>query len=376
MNTHFKSALNQIKADDELVNKTEQYLRESLSDNSTSKISSYRKNSIRKVIVAAASFLILIFAGGGGAYAYYQTPTAYLCLDINPSVELGVNTFGTVVKAEGYNEDGQSILQGTDVKGNSVTEAVQNLIVAANDKGFIADDGSTVISLTSETNNTDKAATLQNNSEAGVNAALSELEKQAVVQKDNVALERRDEARDLGITPGKLNLINKLQEVDPTVTIEDYKDTSVKEIMKAINDNKENGNPASENKTTETNGNNQSNQNNDNNGYNSNNNAADPASVETKSINDNKSDNVTKENTDKSNNDQNSSTDKKTDTNSVDSNNTSDNGSSDSNSNGNAKDNSGNSQEEKQNDSNNQGGNSSNKSNGSGNDTKTNNSKK
>lgn len=341
MNTHFKSALNQIKADDELVNRTEQYLREALSDNNTSKISYFKKNSMRKAIIVAASFFILIFVGGGGAYAYYQAPVAYLCLDINPSVELGVNAFGTVVKAEGYNEDGQSILNGTDVTGNSVTDAVQNLILSANDKGFIADDGSTVISLTSETNNIDKASTLQNNSEAGTNAALNEIDKQAVVQKDNVALDRRDEARELGITPGKLNLINKLQAVDPDATVEDYKDTSVKDIMNAINENKENGNPASGNQKTEVNGNTENKQNNENNqnqgntqsnGKDLNNNIVDSEEVETKSINDNKSDNATKENTDKSNAGSNNSgdtTDKKADSNSVDNDNSNTNGKSD-----------------------------------------------
>ena len=248
MNTIFKSALNQIKCEDALVNKTEIYLKDTLSNNKKPKlVNLFKTKAASRFFIAAASFLVILVGGSSAAYAYYQTPVAYLSLDINPSVELGVNAFGKVVTAEGYNEDGQTILAGTDVKGSTVEDAIQSLILSADDKGYIADDGSTVISLTSETNNTDKATTLQTKSELGVNQALQEMEKQAIVQKDNIALERRDEAKQLGITPGKLNLINKLQAVDPTATIDDYKDASVKEIMKDIKLNENNGKLNSDN---------------------------------------------------------------------------------------------------------------------------------
>ena len=58
------------------------------------------------------------------------------------------------------------------------------------------------------------------------------------IEKDNVALERRDEARELGITPGKLNPIQKLQAVNPEATIEEFKDSSVKEIIAATHEDK------------------------------------------------------------------------------------------------------------------------------------------
>jgi len=248
MNTNFKSALNQIKADEALVKKAEMNLQNSLSNNKKAKlINLFKTRAASKFFIAAASFLVIIIGGSSAAYAYYQTPVAYLSLDINPSVELGVNAFGKVVTAEGCNEDGQAILADTDVTGSTVEDAVQCLILSADCKGYIAADGSCVISLTSETNNTDKAINIQTKSELGVNQALIELEKLAVVQKDNVAIECRDEAKQLGITPGKLNLINKLQVVDPTATIDDYKDASVKEIMECIKLNSNNGELNSDN---------------------------------------------------------------------------------------------------------------------------------
>lgn len=192
------------------------------------------KNVKKKIAIITGAAFLLVAASSTGVYAYYKTPVAYLSLDINPSVELGVNAFDKVVTVEGYNDDGEKIIEGIDVTGSNVTEAVETLIESAADNGYIVEDGSTVISLTSETDNPDIAAEIQNDAEEGANSALEDKDGIAVVQTDNVSLSMNEEARALGITPGKLNLIKKLQTVDPTVTVEQYKDSSVKNIMKTI----------------------------------------------------------------------------------------------------------------------------------------------
>ena len=192
------------------------------------------KNVKKKIAIITGAAFLLVAASSTGVYAYYKTPVAYLSLDINPSVELGVNAFDKVVTVEGYNDDGEKIIEGIDVTGSNVTEAVETLIESVADNGYIVEDGSTVISLTSETDNPDIAAEIQNDAEEGANSALEDKDGIAVVQTDNVSLSMNEEARALGITPGKLNLIKKLQTVDPTVTVEQYKDSSVKNIMKTI----------------------------------------------------------------------------------------------------------------------------------------------
>lgn len=245
MNTHFKSALNKVKAEDTLISKTEAYLNNELNKNDNSEISKPKNGrgfSMKKNLAIAASLAVLLIGGGSGAYAYYQTPQSYISVDINPSVELGVNKFDKVVKAEAYNKDGEKILNGVNVKGSDVKNALDTLISSAADKGYVSKDGSTAIAITSETDDKEVAAKLEDEAEDGVKEALKESGRTAVINKDNVALARRDEARKLSITPGKLNLINKLQAVDPTAKVEDYKDASVKDIMKAVQAKKENGN--------------------------------------------------------------------------------------------------------------------------------------
>ncbi|AGK98550.1 anti-sigma-I factor RsgI family protein [Clostridium pasteurianum] len=246
MITRFKSALDQIKVEDALISKTEVYLKDSLTKNRNSKINEFIKWRLvplkKKLAIATCCLVVLLTLGvGSGVYSYYQTPVSYLSLDINPSVELGINTFGRVVKAEGYNNDGKNILNGINVKGSDITTAVDTLVTSAVKNGYIAKDGSTVISFTSETDDKNTATNLETEAETGANEALTTSGEKAEVLKDNVALARRDEARKLGITPGKLNLIQKLQKVDPTATVDQYKDAKVKDIMKAIQNNTDNG---------------------------------------------------------------------------------------------------------------------------------------
>lgn len=233
MDTHIRSELNHIKADDELVSKTEVYLKNELAHNHKAiRFSKHRLAFIRDIAKIACIVLILI-QSEVGRFAYYKTPVSYISLDINPSIEFGVNIFDRVVSAEGYNGDGKNVLAGLNVTGTNVVTAIRTVISSAINNGFVESDGSTVISVTSETDDTKTAQKLESETETGVNKALEEKGRTAVVVKDNVRLALRDEARELSITPGKLNLIKKLQAVDSLATIDQYRDEKVKEIMAA-----------------------------------------------------------------------------------------------------------------------------------------------
>lgn len=230
MKTVFKSAVSQIYADEYLKQRTRQYLVTQLEAPAAGKVRARR--AFPKRLAVAACTAAFLCAATVGALAYYRTPVSYLSLDINPSVELGVNHFGKVVSAEAYNADGSAILSGQDVNNLDVKDAVSALVKSAAQKGFVAKDGSTVIAVTSETDDSTTAAELENDAAQGADDAVRAEGKTATVDKENVALERRDEARKLGITPGKLNLIQKLQKLDPSITVAEYKDSKVTDIMK------------------------------------------------------------------------------------------------------------------------------------------------
>jgi hypothetical protein len=232
--TVFKSALEKVKAEDVLKKNTEEYLRKNYSPD-VKTLNPLRKNGFTlKRVIAVTCMLVIMCVASMGAYFYLKIPTSYLSLDINPSVELGVNAFGKVVSATGYNNDGKTILVGQKVINSQVKDAVNSLVKSAFTKGFILKDGSTVISVTSETDNVSTAAKLQKEAARGAKSAVKSEGSSAVIHKDNVALESRDEAIKLGITAGKLNLIKKLQALDPSITVDQYKNAKVKDIINKL----------------------------------------------------------------------------------------------------------------------------------------------
>jgi len=190
----------------------------------------------RKIALALGACMIL--GSGGGAYAYAKTPVAYVSMDINPSVELGVNAFDKVVSVEAYNEDGEKILKGTKLINSNVSDAVSTVISNAISDGYITKDVTTTttaavsVEITTSTDKENVATKLNESLKEAADKTLDNNNMDVEVETENVALARRDEARKLGVTPGKLNLIQKLQALDSTIDVEDYKDSSVKEIQK------------------------------------------------------------------------------------------------------------------------------------------------
>ena len=190
----------------------------------------------RKIALALGAFMILGSSGGAYAYTYAKAPIAYVSMDINPSVELGVNAFDKVVSVEAYNADGEKILEGTNLINSNVSDAVSTVISNAISDGYITEDVTTTtaaaVEITTSTDKEDVATELNESLKEVAETILDNNNLDVEVETENVALARRDEARKLGITPGKLNLIQKLQALDPTIAVEDYKDSSVKEIQK------------------------------------------------------------------------------------------------------------------------------------------------
>jgi hypothetical protein len=230
----FKRYFDNIKAEDELKDKTKQFLKKALAEQPAERLQikkinrrSLIMNKIIKIASCAAVVVLLCMIG----FTYYNTPVNYVSLDINPSVEIGINGLDKVVSAEAHNEDGEKLLEGKNIIGLSVKDAINYLVQDAIDLDYVKDDGSTVIAVTAESGDGKKALDLQDKSSNGVNLAMSAKETIAAVYSDCSDLSLRNEAKDLGVSPGKYKLIKMLQTLDPTVTVEAYKDLKVHDII-------------------------------------------------------------------------------------------------------------------------------------------------
>jgi|GEM_PF-3344280 len=87
-----------------------------------------------KYTAAAALLMLMILLPV--VYVYSQ-PVAYVCVDINPSVELSLSWKGSVKEAIGLNRDGENLLQQVDIKNKPLNEAMAMLIDKAIAIGYI-----------------------------------------------------------------------------------------------------------------------------------------------------------------------------------------------------------------------------------------------
>lgn len=211
------------------------------------------KKSKKKIFALAASVACATLIVGTGVYAY-ATPYSYVSLDVNPSIEYEVNRFDRVIDVTAVNDDGAEIINKLDLENKTIGEAIHDTITEINEQGYFpeGETGGVVIS-TSNDKDADKAEELANDLEGTVKDVIAGDDITAEVEVHSVGRERVLAARELGVTPGKLNLVEKLQKsaINPEdVSIEEWLNKPVKEIMKETKANKKQEKIKTENEET------------------------------------------------------------------------------------------------------------------------------
>lgn len=190
---------------------------------------------------SAAACLLVIFGISG--YTYY-TPYTYVSLDVNPSLEYSVNRFDRVLSVKGVNDDGKEILSKkelNDLKNKSIEDAISLTIDQVSDAGYLDSNDSGIV-ITTSSNDRTKASELVQTLEKVANNGVEKNNHAAVVTAEAVGANRVAEAQALGVTPGKLNLVEKMiKSANSTENInkEEWLHKSVKDIMAKTKEYKE-----------------------------------------------------------------------------------------------------------------------------------------
>jgi len=232
--------LDQVKAEDELKAGTRNHIKNALdniADGKNGLVTSTgggRNFAMKKLMTAVVSVAAcaMLFIGG---LAFYNQPVEYISFDINPSIELGVNAFDRVVSAEGINADGQALLQQNRFRNMSVDECMQALVQEAARQGYVKEDGSTVIALTALADDSEDAVRLQDRTRDRVQQTLQERDMDAIVYTDCSNLQLREQAHEQGLSAGKYRLISLLQSLDPSISLDQYRNARVTDIIAKAN---------------------------------------------------------------------------------------------------------------------------------------------
>jgi hypothetical protein len=166
---------------------------------------------LRHFMVAASLLVVFIFAG---RFYLGQAPeaSAYMTIDINPSIELAVASDGKVVSGSGLNSDGEIIISKIKVKGLALPEAVELIIEQAIAENFLSTEQDNVVLATITFENGESAAIDLESVYGAIKGSMDSGGLDAEVIIKPVQSDVRQEAIKSGISTGRYLLLQKSAE--------------------------------------------------------------------------------------------------------------------------------------------------------------------
>lgn len=169
----------------------------------------------RRAIAVAAMLTLLICAAAGGAYINGKANVvcSVVTLDVNPSIELCLNSCDKIVEASALNGDGQAVLDGLRLRGEKLDEALDSVVEAMRCKGYLTEEKNSVL-ITVENSDTEKAEALQGRIDAEMEKIMDAADFNGAIVSQ--VLEKTEEltelARSLAISPGKTRFVKAISE--------------------------------------------------------------------------------------------------------------------------------------------------------------------
>lgn len=218
MNDMLKEIFDQVQAEEELKNNTKAFLLQKTKGYTKTKMANYQH------FISAAICFLLVLIGG---HWFYFTPTVELSIDINPSIELGINRFDTVISVNSYNEDGQGLMDSLDIKYMDYTKAMDQIL-----------DNKNIIALLS--NNEIMTIGVIGTKGAQSSRILSDIESCIAKERNTYCYfahpQEVESAHQMGLSYGKYRAFLEMQVLDPNITPEKIKHMTMREIHDCIAD--------------------------------------------------------------------------------------------------------------------------------------------
>ena len=217
MSNRIRDAFDDVHAEKELKEHTKEYLRRKV----------YQRRRplwMAPVRAAAAAVCLFLVVLGGGAWLYLA-PTAYISIDINPSLELGVNRFDRIVSVKGFNDDGVRLAEQLDIKYMDYDDALEQILADQSVEDYLA--GNALLSVTVVCDNEAKNSEMLEHVESCTASHSS-------VSCHSGSTEEMHDAHEAGLSFGKYRAYLELKELDPDITPDDIRDLSMREIQDLI----------------------------------------------------------------------------------------------------------------------------------------------
>lgn len=173
-----------------------------------------RRSPLKAVLSAAAALLLIV--GAAGLYANLSADRYIVAVDVNPAVELRVNGFDRISAVTLKNDDAKALIGESDLKGKSVSDAVDVLTEKLCGDGYLTENSNGVL------------VSVQGGNEALCTKIVGSVEKATERAGFNYAVlyQSLDDDAD-----GKTELIAKLSGKLDNFDIEELTKLSVQELI-------------------------------------------------------------------------------------------------------------------------------------------------
>ncbi len=242
MKRKIRETFDMIHADEELKNKTREFLAKTTGDYQkspelvpvkagdadlpdafyTRTRRPGRVSGVFRVIPAVCCMLILMVFGG---WQLYFKPVSVISIDINPSLELDVNRFDRVVDVKEYNEDGEKLAESLKILFMNYEEALEEIMDNESVQDYLAQDQ--VMSIVVAGEDEKKTQTVYSN----VEECTQGQENTHCYHADSEVLE---DAHASGLSYGKYMAYLELKELDPDISPGDVQGMTMREIRNRI----------------------------------------------------------------------------------------------------------------------------------------------
>ncbi len=171
--------------------------------------------------VAVAAFMAVVLMGGGVGYYTITAEAAYVSVEtagaeVEPGLGLSVNRWGNVIATEALNESGQAILAKVNPVGMKYEDAVEAILAAADELGYLEEEMQIDFSVCAGAEN-ELVESLQQVSADTVEQICPYV--QSGCRWATTA--DRQAANGYGMSCGRYRMAAAIMELDATVTMED-----------------------------------------------------------------------------------------------------------------------------------------------------------
>ncbi|HUW64307.1 MAG TPA: anti-sigma factor domain-containing protein, partial [Spirochaetia bacterium] len=185
-----------------------------------------------RLLLAAASLFVILMAGT--LFASIFPAAGYVSVDINPSIELGMNAWGRVVRAQGLNGDGQNLLQSLPLYGRPLDQALDNIAQKAVAMHYLKQGDQNNLMMITYTPG--RLALAQLRREDAYQALAAQLKAEQTPAKllfADMTPAQRHQAQQMGLSAGKYLVWERLMNRGVNISAQQMAQTSIAKLLLA-----------------------------------------------------------------------------------------------------------------------------------------------